>query len=420
MNSTWYDEGITVLAGTGHTKKCRGTHTGETPIVIGGFNVYLGAKFYITSEALAAVDIVLPLCGGLPDKLKFNTGKYVIQCELADHGGVPATWGEFIDKVAELMQKYTVMAYCVGSHGRTGCFAASLLAKLEPAIEDPIEEIRKRHCPHAVESLLQAKAVFTMKGLPLPAKYKDAFKEYSYASTTGGYQPWQKGWFKGKTYLHDMKECACPACVAELNPNSTMIQTTRRDTPCLCNRWKSCSEDRAEFSAHLVELEAAKLTPAASATTGTLTPMPPGQCRKDTACFCSLCQLEDIALGPHDTTRSDLCCCAACVLRYKLTIRGDWEFLHKATGHTGQCLCPLCWYTAATHELACSCPDCIYLNLQPAELEEVEGPQLAADPIPPNSTWNTSWDSYECLTCHLGTMSCRCEDRVAAGAGGAS
>jgi protein-tyrosine phosphatase len=100
---------------------------------------------------------------------------------LQDFGGVPDNWKEFLtEKVIPLLkEEKTILAFCIGSHGRTGCFLASLIALIENETEtpDPIEAVRKRHCQRAVETLAQAKAVFALRDQPLPKKYQQKFSK---------------------------------------------------------------------------------------------------------------------------------------------------------------------------------------------------------------------------------------------------
>ncbi len=164
--------GYTIVSGKG----C--THPAKEPVMIGGFPVWLGAYSHIDAEEVEKMDRIYPLCGDIP-KAKFGQMLPIVKCTLTDYGGVPANWVEFIKETADLIKSgKKILAYCIGSHGRTGCFAASLIAHMEPDIEDPIEEIRARHCKHAVESHEQRKAIFEVKGVELPEKYKSVPKTY--------------------------------------------------------------------------------------------------------------------------------------------------------------------------------------------------------------------------------------------------
>jgi hypothetical protein len=123
------------------------------------------------------VDVVIPLTEGLPKGIPVGQEIRLLIGHLVDYGGVPDNWGAFLrQQVIPLLETgKKVLAYCVGSHGRTGTFLASLIALLEPDINDPIAAARERHCHHAVESLAQATAIFALKGRQLPEKYAQEF-----------------------------------------------------------------------------------------------------------------------------------------------------------------------------------------------------------------------------------------------------
>lgn len=180
-------------------KKCE--HDGAAPVKIGGYDVWLASSTYLKQEVISDMDYLLPLNGTIPYNSYFGQRLNIIQCELVDRGGVPSNWEEFIKAFAKAIESGSkVAAWCTGSHGRTGCFGASLIAVMEPEIEDPIEEIRKRHCKEAVESLAQAKAIYALKGVPLPEKY---IKELDYKPLTYSGQG-SFGWdSKNKTYKID-------------------------------------------------------------------------------------------------------------------------------------------------------------------------------------------------------------------------
>lgn len=65
-----------------------------------------------------------------------------------------------------------VLVFCMGGHGRTGTVLAALKAMLEPDTEDPIADVREAYCQKAVETDLQAEAVFALRGQHVPEKYE--------------------------------------------------------------------------------------------------------------------------------------------------------------------------------------------------------------------------------------------------------
>jgi hypothetical protein len=144
---------------------------------VGPYTVLAGGTRDLTEEDLERADVLVPLNGEAPFAL--GRAYRVIGCSLRDYGGVPKEWREFLERVIvpELQAGNRLLAFCVGSHGRTGTFLASLIALLESAEEtpDPIAAVRARHCHKAVETRAQAEAVFALRGEPLPAEYEKEF-----------------------------------------------------------------------------------------------------------------------------------------------------------------------------------------------------------------------------------------------------
>lgn len=172
-------------------------HRGE-PVQVGTYTVYLGGTQYLRAQDLAVADVLLPLTEvplafgswhqlqqtdaslsqirGLPP-FELNKVYSVLAAPLKDFGGVPDNWGRFLSEVVIplLASGKKVLAFCIGSHGRTGTFLASLIALLEPDVEDPIAEARKRHCEKSVETKAQARAVFALKGVVPSDEYLRMF-----------------------------------------------------------------------------------------------------------------------------------------------------------------------------------------------------------------------------------------------------
>jgi hypothetical protein len=202
-----------------YVSKCK--HTGEVPVMIGGFPVHLAAGSSIPMELLSQVDYIYTLNGNLPcawvdrDKLFGLELPTIVYAEMEDRGKIPDTWESFIHGVAERIRSgKKILAYCTGSHGRTGTFGASLIAVMEPDVEDPIGAIRERHCKESVESLHQADAIFSLKnyqethnGEFLPDNYEKEFNKKTKWSNSGGgsYHP---------------IGCSCNLCLKELKAES--------------------------------------------------------------------------------------------------------------------------------------------------------------------------------------------------------
>ncbi|OGN16852.1 MAG: hypothetical protein A3C88_01180 [Candidatus Yanofskybacteria bacterium RIFCSPHIGHO2_02_FULL_50_12] len=157
--------------------KCQ-DHQGQV-VEVGGLTVHLGGVLYHPLMDLSIYNLVVPfLEDGHPKLAKvreaMGSSGVLLHYPIPDYCAPPSNWREFLDfMVAQLRGNQKVIAFCAGGHGRTGTFLASLIARLEPEIEDPVEEARNRYCEKAVETKEQAAAVFALKGQPLPAKYND-------------------------------------------------------------------------------------------------------------------------------------------------------------------------------------------------------------------------------------------------------
>lgn len=205
------------------------SHTGVVPVKIGGFDVHLGGCSYIEPSVIDSVDLVCGLNGQTPYKTFFGQRLNFVDCELQDRGGVPSRWSEFIKEISEELVKGTkILAYCAAGHGRTGTFAASLIAVMEPDVEDPIEAIRDRHCKKAVESLEQATAIFALKGLQLPEKYTKEFATHSYNTKYSGPIPGADGKGPNGKYYHHIL-CKCGKCSASVYWNEGPCECGNKD-----------------------------------------------------------------------------------------------------------------------------------------------------------------------------------------------
>ncbi len=169
-------------------------HRGQA-VPVGTHTIFLGGTHYLEEEDLRQADVLIPLTetalnfgssyniigtadgiAGMPP-LELGRPYQILAAPLKDFGGVPENWASFLrEQVVPLLacgQK--VLAFCIGSHGRTGTLLASLIAILEPEVLDPIAAARERHCAKAVETLAQARAVFALRGQELPACWQGKF-----------------------------------------------------------------------------------------------------------------------------------------------------------------------------------------------------------------------------------------------------
>lgn len=171
-------------------KRCN--HRGEA-VAVGSYLIYAGGTQYMEPSDLAGYDLLLPLTG-VPELQFGETYNFVggqgkqpsritalpkgekvtiLAGQLPDFGGLPSDWEQFLTGkvIPRLAEGKKILTFCIGSHGRTGSLIASLIALLEPDVEDPIAEARRRHCHHAVETPAQARGIFALKGLDLPSLY---------------------------------------------------------------------------------------------------------------------------------------------------------------------------------------------------------------------------------------------------------
>ena len=153
------------------------SHRGES-VQVGEHLIYAGGMQYFRPGDSAGFDLLIPLTSG---RMPFDFGgRYqILAAPLVDFGGVPKEWKVFLEEVvAELKSGKSILTFCEGSHGRTGCLIGSLIALLENKEEtpDPVAAVRERHCRHAVETLAQAEAIFAIRGEKPPAYYVEEFE----------------------------------------------------------------------------------------------------------------------------------------------------------------------------------------------------------------------------------------------------
>lgn len=151
-------------------------HTGHEPVAVGPYEVLAGGTMY--RDFFGWFDqpgevVFVPLTDRM--NKPFFEGSEVVPLYLEDFGGVPGNWRELLEEqiIPRLSGDLPLLAFCAGSHGRTGTFLASLIALLETPEEtpDPIAAARERHCPMAVETKAQARAIFALRGQATPQQY---------------------------------------------------------------------------------------------------------------------------------------------------------------------------------------------------------------------------------------------------------
>lgn len=153
-------------------------HNGK-PVKVGPYEVLAGGTRDLVPHDFEKADILIPLLDYWSAKLAFGKHYEILAAPMVDMGGVPDNWEQFLKgEVIPLIESgRKVMSFCMGSHGRTGCFLGSLISILESEEEtpDPIAAVRNRHCEKSVETKEQAEAIFALRGQQLPHKYVREF-----------------------------------------------------------------------------------------------------------------------------------------------------------------------------------------------------------------------------------------------------
>ena len=149
-------------------------HRGDK-VRVGNYEIYAGAERDLLPNDVKDFDVLIPLAGASSWIWRKGFKGLVLAYPMTDRGGVGGPWREFLNMIIGLLDEgKKILVYCMGGHGRTGTFLASLIALLEQP-EDPIAEVRKRYCKDAVETEDQARAIFKLLGKPLPKKYTEEF-----------------------------------------------------------------------------------------------------------------------------------------------------------------------------------------------------------------------------------------------------
>lgn len=215
---------------TSYTYTPHPKHKGD-PVKVGKHEILVGAMRDLTEEDIGKADILVPLTQDIPN-FKFGSAYRIVAMPLVDYGGVPEIWGAFLKEVIVplIEEGHKLLAYCVGSHGRTGTFLASLIALMESKEEtpDPIAAARERHCKKCVESLAQARAIYALRGEVLPKKYVEEFGTkttyaagyntagYTGGNYAGGYQgAKQYDQYPGKKGKKDKKDKVCQSALVD-------------------------------------------------------------------------------------------------------------------------------------------------------------------------------------------------------------
>jgi hypothetical protein len=177
---------------TSNVKHC--SHPPKQMIDGKTWGVWVGRR-YDCETRLNEFDIVLNLTGNeigkkhklpVPELAKWESGGQTYREFVLDwpDRGVVNLPGEFWRDLVNYLKtnKYKMLMFCVGGHGRTGTALASLFVVacgMEPRAA--IDLVHSMHCPEAIEALIQEKAVWSVAGKL--DKFEAKFKYETTAST---------------------------------------------------------------------------------------------------------------------------------------------------------------------------------------------------------------------------------------------
>jgi len=139
---------------------CQHRQGGEIkPVQIGTHTVWAGGGMYFSAKETAGFDLLVNLrAETLPKGLTFGQQDgNILYLPIADYSTIPGwdivMFGKRMLHVGRQMKaEKRVVIYCAGGHGRTGLVLCWLLMQFEPMTQDPVTEIRRRYCDHAVET----------------------------------------------------------------------------------------------------------------------------------------------------------------------------------------------------------------------------------------------------------------------------
>lgn len=149
------------VAGRGGAPPCTCNRQGGTAkaVQIGGHTIWAGGGQYLSKAQLHKFDHQVDLrAERLPEGVEFGDQvENILYLPIRDFSTIPEQdikmFGKRMLRISRWMKagEQTVI-YCAGGHGRTGLVLGWLLTQLEPMTEDPVAEIRRRYCSHAVET----------------------------------------------------------------------------------------------------------------------------------------------------------------------------------------------------------------------------------------------------------------------------
>ncbi|MFL6139396.1 MAG: hypothetical protein ACJ74O_16555 [Frankiaceae bacterium] len=143
----------------------RYSHRGAA-VRIGDHEVLAAGLLHLRAEDLDGVDLVIALVQPHEDHRGLLEGRGNVHwASIPDFTAPEPAWlrAQAGVVMAALRQGRRVLVLCLGGHGRTGTFLASLIALAEPGTADPVAALRDRHCVHAVETEEQRAAVLALR-----------------------------------------------------------------------------------------------------------------------------------------------------------------------------------------------------------------------------------------------------------------
>lgn len=149
------------IVGRGGSPPCTCDRQGGTAKVvqIGDYTIWAGGGSYLRQEELDSFDYQVDLrAERLPVGIEFGdmVGR-ILYLPIVDYSTIPerdiVMFGKRMLRVSRSMKigERTVV-YCAGGHGRTGLVLSWLLTQFELMTPDPVAEVRRMYCSHAVET----------------------------------------------------------------------------------------------------------------------------------------------------------------------------------------------------------------------------------------------------------------------------
>jgi hypothetical protein len=152
----------------------RNGHLGET-VTVGGYTIWVGGA----GLGRQCLDEIATLVSLSPERPNLTSYPNFEQLSfLLPHNGTRSGLREFVleEVVARIKRHSRLAIHCREGTSRTGMVLAALIGYFEPAVVDPIAEVRRRYCRFIALNESQARFVFGFadggRGRPVPDRYK--------------------------------------------------------------------------------------------------------------------------------------------------------------------------------------------------------------------------------------------------------